>query len=202
MKSSVPPVFATWLLKHLSFSNTDDALVGDLLEEFSQRRSAAWYWRQVLVAILVGFGKTVRHHWALVIRAVACGFAVGNIAALVLRFIIVTAPRGVVHVSASSRHAPWFLTSFVSGVIGGFLIAWLAASRHPNNRRASLPTFVGDLITWILLARFVIPLQPVSQPVTLFTDYVFILAGVVAGLLISRAPKLAHHPDKSQFPAC
>jgi hypothetical protein len=176
--------------------------VGDLLEEFSQRRSAAWYWRQVLVAILAGFGKTVRLHWALVIRAVAFGFAVSNTAALVLRFIIVTAHRGVIYVSASPRYAPWFLTSFVSGVTGGFLAAWLAGFRHPNHRRATLPTIAGDLITWILLARFVIPLQPVSQPVTLVTDYVFILAGVVAGFFISRAPKLARYPDKSQFPAC
>jgi len=201
MKSSVPPVFATWLLKHLSF-NSDDSLVGDLLEEFSQRRSGAWYWRQVLVAILVGFGKAVRLHRALVIRAVAFGFAVSNIAALVLRFIIVTAHRGVIGVSASPGYAPWFFTSFMAGVTGGCLVAWLASFRNSKNRRATLPTIAGDLISWALLAGYGIPLQPFSQPGALFTDYVFILAGVVAGFLISRAPKLEQHPDKSQFPAC
>ena len=36
--------------------------------------------------------------------------------------------------------------------------------------------------------------------VAIFADYVFILAGVVAGFIISRAPKLAHHPDQSQVP--
>ncbi len=44
MKSE-PPALATWLLEHIRFSNTDEALAGDLLEEFTRGRSAAWYWR-------------------------------------------------------------------------------------------------------------------------------------------------------------
>jgi preprotein translocase subunit SecY len=46
-----PPSVATWLLKHLGRRN--DALAGDLLEEYRRGRSAAWYWRQVLTAIVV-----------------------------------------------------------------------------------------------------------------------------------------------------
>ena len=41
-----PPAFATWLLKRAARGN--EALVGDLLEEYRQGRSAVWYWRQVL----------------------------------------------------------------------------------------------------------------------------------------------------------
>lgn len=51
MRSSQPPRVATWLLKHLTPKSKNEALVGDLLEDFMQRRSAAWYWRQVLAAI-------------------------------------------------------------------------------------------------------------------------------------------------------
>jgi preprotein translocase subunit SecY len=46
-----PPSTATWLLKHLGRRN--DALGGDLLEEYRRGRSAAWYWRQALTAIVV-----------------------------------------------------------------------------------------------------------------------------------------------------
>ena len=56
MKSE-PPALATWLLEHIRFSNTGEALAGDLLEEFTRGRSAAWYWRQVLTTVVVGRSK-------------------------------------------------------------------------------------------------------------------------------------------------
>ncbi|HXA77466.1 MAG TPA: hypothetical protein VNV41_10055 [Candidatus Acidoferrales bacterium] len=55
MRSSKPPVQATWLVEHLIPGPRNEALAGDLLEQFSQGRSVTWYWRQVLVAILTGF---------------------------------------------------------------------------------------------------------------------------------------------------
>jgi hypothetical protein len=55
MKSSKPPALATWLVEHLIPGSRNEALAGDLLEQFGQGRSVAWYWRQVLVAILTGF---------------------------------------------------------------------------------------------------------------------------------------------------
>jgi hypothetical protein len=60
MRSSQPPALATWLLEHLNPGSQNEALAGDLLEQFSQGRAAAWYWRQVLVAILAGFMKEWR----------------------------------------------------------------------------------------------------------------------------------------------
>jgi hypothetical protein len=55
MNSSKPPVLATWLVEHLIPYSRNEALAGDLLEQYSQGRSVAWFWRQVLVAILTGF---------------------------------------------------------------------------------------------------------------------------------------------------
>jgi hypothetical protein len=51
MRSSKPPTLAAWLLEYLTPGDKHDALVGDLLEEFQHRCSAAWFWRQVLHAI-------------------------------------------------------------------------------------------------------------------------------------------------------
>ena len=42
---------ATWILQRLTFGSPNDALLGDLLEELRDGRSANWYWRQVLCAI-------------------------------------------------------------------------------------------------------------------------------------------------------
>jgi hypothetical protein len=44
---------ATWLVERLSSKDGNEVLAGDLLELFNQGRSNAWYWRQVLVVILL-----------------------------------------------------------------------------------------------------------------------------------------------------
>lgn len=51
MKPRTPPAPATWLLRHFGPQFNAEALAGDLLEEFREGRSRAWYWRQVLAAI-------------------------------------------------------------------------------------------------------------------------------------------------------
>jgi hypothetical protein len=62
MKMSRPPRAAAWLLEYLVPGRMNDALAGDLQEEFG-RRGAVWYWRQVLLAIIVGFFRHLRKEW-------------------------------------------------------------------------------------------------------------------------------------------
>jgi hypothetical protein len=69
MRGSKPPAWATWMLEHLVLATDKDALAGDLAEEFGHRRSVGWYWRQVLMAIFVGFSKELGRQWR------AAGFA-------------------------------------------------------------------------------------------------------------------------------
>ncbi len=57
MKHSEPPKVATRLLEVLASGPHDDALAGDLIEQFREGRSAVWYWRQVLLAIAVCLAK-------------------------------------------------------------------------------------------------------------------------------------------------
>ena len=52
MRSAHPPKLATWVLRRLGSHN--EALAGDLLEEYQRGRSKLWYWRQVLIAVSVG----------------------------------------------------------------------------------------------------------------------------------------------------
>lgn len=66
MKPSKPPALAAWMLDHLLWGGRNDALAGDLLEEFRRRGSVAWYWRQVFKAILASFSNEVRADWVMV----------------------------------------------------------------------------------------------------------------------------------------
>jgi hypothetical protein len=69
----IPPTMAAWMLKHLVLGHRNEALEGDLLEEFQRRRSASWYWRQVLGAMFLGFSHVLRAGWVTVWTVVFAG---------------------------------------------------------------------------------------------------------------------------------
>jgi preprotein translocase subunit SecY len=71
MTATRPPALATWLLTHAARGN--DALVGDLFEEHRRRRSDAWYWRQVLTAVVLNFSRE-----ALLVLGIVALFLVGS----------------------------------------------------------------------------------------------------------------------------
>lgn len=60
MNRANPPALATWLLDHLTPEGCEDALTGDLLEEFRAGRSVGWYWQQALAAILFAWIQRLR----------------------------------------------------------------------------------------------------------------------------------------------
>jgi hypothetical protein len=65
-----PPALAFFLLRHLCPKDNREVLIGDLLEGFRGGRSDSWFWRQVLVALLVGGSKELRLHWPQICFAV------------------------------------------------------------------------------------------------------------------------------------
>ncbi|TAM81536.1 MAG: hypothetical protein EPN47_12340 [Acidobacteria bacterium] len=66
MTKSKPPALAAWMLEHMQWGGKNEALAGDLLEEFQRRRSASWYWRQVIGAIFASLSNEVRADWTMV----------------------------------------------------------------------------------------------------------------------------------------
>jgi hypothetical protein len=57
-----PPPVATWMLEHLTAGPSNEALAGDLLEDFHRGRSRGWYWRQVLGAIAISCSREILNH--------------------------------------------------------------------------------------------------------------------------------------------
>lgn len=68
-----PPKLATWLIEQFSPILQNAPLAGDLMEEFKEGRSAAWYWRQAFWAILIGLLNLFGKRWGRVAYAVVCG---------------------------------------------------------------------------------------------------------------------------------
>jgi hypothetical protein len=69
------PTVATWLLTHLAPS-TPESVLGDLQEEYQAGRSAGWFYRQVLRAIVTGLRRDLGAHPFLALRAVITGWTV------------------------------------------------------------------------------------------------------------------------------
>ena len=59
MKRREPPLLATWMLRHLTAGDRDEALDGDLLEVFRLGRSDVWYWRQIIAACVISWCSNV-----------------------------------------------------------------------------------------------------------------------------------------------
>src|SRR6476646_1916691 len=73
MTTQHPPRFAGRLLKRLVPAQNHDILLGDLHEEYQRGRSVAWYWLQILAAIVVRSWKDVRANPLVAARAVVTG---------------------------------------------------------------------------------------------------------------------------------
>ena len=69
-------MLAAWLVEHLTRREHREALAGDLLEEYNRLRSDAWYWRQVLAAVMAGFSTEVRTRWVSVVFSLVVSSAV------------------------------------------------------------------------------------------------------------------------------
>jgi hypothetical protein len=73
MKTLIPPRLATWLLEHFVTSSNTEAILGDLTERYQAGKSRAWYWRQVVTAIVVHALNKNR-------EPIRIGFIIGTIA--------------------------------------------------------------------------------------------------------------------------
>jgi hypothetical protein len=58
-------------LRRLCPKDRQEALTGDLFERFDEGQSDGWFWRQVLIAILVGVSSGLRLHWPQIAFAIA-----------------------------------------------------------------------------------------------------------------------------------
>ncbi len=70
-KKSNPPRLAIWWLQHACPGTDNDALTGDLIERFCEGQTRGWFWRQVLIAFIVGVLGEIRRHWPCFSYAIA-----------------------------------------------------------------------------------------------------------------------------------
>jgi len=184
MKYSRPPAIPAWLLENIRFSKSDDAIAGDLLEELSRGRSAAWYWRQALLAILVGMMSEVRQHRLQAIRASLITW-VASYTAVQLSCSIMS--------RLFNRHSPaapvfltWFGSFFLVGCVSGLLLASLHRTRRNEMLLIASSGLYCGAFLWVLKMIAVSPYSKI--PLTFLAGsivFVWLLcAAEVVGQLI------------------
>ena len=187
-----PPAAASWCLVHLS--DPDEGLLGDLTEEYQRRQSPLWYWRQVAIAIVVTFTRSVWSHKLETVQAV---FTAMSALTLAVRVIVEpgmwlagtlfnrgwsSPPESWNSVFTWIDAGLWF-----AGAIGtGALVARLHASRRATMTLAILLFIAAwNMPEWYRLAENAIATGPRFVPylVNSIVHFMIVSAGLSLGSL-------------------
>jgi hypothetical protein len=157
MMATYPPRVATWLLERFVEGPRRESLVGDLLEQYSQGRSTAWYWRQVLTAIVASAARDISAHKRLAVRAVAIGWLAYALLSLPVHWLaVITSQRIQDWIVTSGHYSFWpvFLTGPLTATlfacIAGAAIGWIVARTHPNHAATMVSLFSVSVLLFEL----------------------------------------------------
>ena len=139
MKPTHPPSLPTKLLELLVPQRTSEALLGDLIEQYESGRSRRWYWRQVILALVISAGREARTRKLQAIRAVIVGYLTG---ASLCYFTTSLAAR---FVGGYTAYLVFLPLAFVSAAASG----WIVRRSHP---RAMVLIFSGFCVVASVVA--------------------------------------------------
>jgi hypothetical protein len=100
MSSREPPLVAAWLLNRFVAWDRKESLLGDLFEEYQAGRTAGWYWRETVVALLISMRGGIRRFFS------------DRRAHFILRII------------------RWSLAALVALGVGGGALTWASTAAH------------------------------------------------------------------------
>ena len=192
MKAKQPPRLGMVVLQRLGPQN--DALAGDLAEEYRAGRSLAWYWWQVLASVVVG---ATRQLWAqkwLGVQVVAAYVGIQAFLGYVWRFIWFRTPLSsqvqefsdsVWGPSDPLVNAPYRLISTVAALPVMTCAGWVLAKLSDSQRGAAL------LLNSVVLVALNVPrvvflttmaIEKPAQWMNLYLHLAWLAVGIV-GLL-------------------
>jgi len=148
------PGFAIALMDHFGVTASNEALAGDLLEEFHSGRSRLWFWRQALVATAGFVGREILSHKLLALQAVFTG--------VVLILALTQLQRRAADAGwGDGQVAFWVLTCAAFALAG-----WSIGARYPKHRAAMVTAFAAYALVAkaVMLALNYGQLVSASQP--------------------------------------
>ena len=182
MTSRKPPAVATWLLQR---STVHESVVGDLFERYQKRQSSAWYWRQVLLTILVNAARDVREHKLLAVRAVVTGFAVLFVS-YQCTWSLLNSVHGALWINGHWYQPGQLLVSFWYPWVsfGGAASGWIVGRLYRAHRASMTFAFAGSFLIGQLVQLCVfLTIAPLPIWFTI-GDFGFLTLTVVVSILV------------------
>jgi hypothetical protein len=182
MRSSEPPNVATWVLTLLG----NEPFTGDLVEEYRRGRSAAWYWRQVLIAVIIGCGKQIGRHKLLALRAVLTGWAAWMLSWYLIALPLYRLYSSTVRTLGLGPMQFWWRHYYsyplvLVPCVGGFLSGWLVARFHRSHRVAMVFLYALSVLLTSLPEFFRLASNSLSN--TRFVPYLALYLSVSLGVV-------------------
>lgn len=187
-----PPALASWLLARLV---SDDAIAGDLLEQYRSGRSRRWYWQQVVIAIVTGVRGDVRAHKVMVLR----GLVIGWMLYVLFSYPVIWFGRevndAIARVLPSSALSRFFGTMLPSDLLAWVACAatgWIVARLHPGQSAAVVFVYAASVLVFEY-AVIVIGLtqHDMPEPIPVWAMSVGVFLAVVRPLSILLGGVLA-----------
>ena len=153
MRAPQPPRLATWLLKRFASGDTGESLIGDLLERYQHGHSWMWYWRQVVVAIVVNAARDIREHKLLAARALVIGWVIYLLASLPVTWLARIIRFQIEDWLVATGHYS-FWSVFWSGQLSGTLLVyvvcaasgWIVARFHHAQSAAMVGLYSASML--------------------------------------------------------
>ena len=166
MNAQAPRV-ATWFADRFLTSGKRESLVGDLMEQYREGRSATWYWGQVLRAIIASTSEELIAHKLIALRALALGLALYFLFSVPVGWLSIVAQRWIGRaVISCAPDAFWcqFLSNQFSAELLVYfacaLSGWLIARLHRQHAIAAVCVFSAAVLVleygmfgWIVMGN-------------------------------------------------
>jgi hypothetical protein len=175
----------------------DTALIGDLLEECGQGRSAIWFWKQVLIAVWTGIWRAILGHKLLALRAIATGCAVNGVGLFLWEKFL---PIGLSTYPSFSMES---IASLLLILLSQAATGWVIARTHRAHPVPMALVFAIWLSLWSLVSEFsrihMLSVKSTTEPLSVLAwrlEPVFIVAfGILAGAIAGApVPAGSHLP--------
>jgi hypothetical protein len=125
-----PPAFATWLLERFGVKRQNEALMGDLAEEYQAGQSRMWYWWQTLVAIWATAVRDIRAHKLLALRALTMAWALDLVLPRLHQKVLMSLIAPYYYHGGPSLLAVLHLVNNGELLLQALLFGWLIARAH------------------------------------------------------------------------
>jgi hypothetical protein len=165
MNGSQPSRIATWLFKRLASGPKQDSVLGDLFEQHQRGRSRAWYWWQVLTAIIVGAVYDVHEYYVLTLRAIALWFVLAGLTAYLT--LVVYHSLGIwmwnwtIAQDWDTLRIIWFGRRgwsspplLLMSCVNAAMIGWVIARLHRGHAAATLFSCAAFSVFWLIVVRW------------------------------------------------